>query len=76
MAHPPLLSYSVESRLQPFFEYLTGELGLSAAETVGVVERRPSLLGVGVEGLRRMVGFLQESGSSREEIVELMATSL
>ncbi len=76
LAHPPLLSYSVEARLQPFFQYLSGELGLSAAEAVGVVERRPSLLGVEVDGLRRMVGFLQESGSTREEIIELMATSL
>lgn len=28
-AHPALLSYSVPDRLQPFFAYLTGELGLS-----------------------------------------------
>lgn len=54
-AHPALLCYSVPDRLQPFFSYLTGELGLSAGEAAGVVERRPTLVGVEVAGLRRMV---------------------
>ena len=74
--HPALLCYSVPDRLQPFFEYLTAELGLAAGEAAAVVERRPSLLGVEVGSLRRMVGFLQESGNSREQVVELMSTSL
>lgn len=78
--HPALLSYRVEERLQPFFAYLTGPgpegLGLSQAAAVDVVERRPSLLGVEVGSLRRMVGFLLESGKSLEEVVEMMATSL
>lgn len=41
-----------------------------------MVERRPSILGVEVGSLRRMVGFLLESGSSMEQVVEMMATSL
>ncbi|KAL4431606.1 hypothetical protein ABPG77_001448 [Micractinium sp. CCAP 211/92] len=79
-AHPALLSYRVEERLQPFFAYLTGPapegLALSAQQAAEVVERRPTILGVEVDGLRRMVGFLLESGSSMEEVVEMMATSL
>lgn len=79
-AHPALLSYRVEDRLQPFFAYLTGPapegLALSAAQAAEVVERRPSILGVEVGSLRRMVGFLLESGSSMEQVVEMMATSL
>lgn len=70
----------MEERLQPFFEYLTGPapegLALSAQRAAAVVERRPSILGVEVAGLRRMVGFLLESGSSMDEVVEMMATSL
>ena len=75
--HPPLLCYSVADRLQPFFAYLTGpQLGLSPEEAAAVVERRPSLLGVEVGQLERMVGYLQQSGTGREELLELLATTL
>lgn len=47
-----------------------------AQEAVSVVERRPSIMGVDVPNLQRMVGFLLESGSSREQVVELLSTSL
>lgn len=43
---------------------------------MSVVERRPSIMGVDVPNLQRMVGFLLESGSSREQVVELLSTSL
>ncbi|EFN53178.1 hypothetical protein CHLNCDRAFT_136986 [Chlorella variabilis] len=76
LVHPALLSYRVQERLQPFFEYLTGELGLSPQEAASVVQRRPSIVGVEVDGLRRMVAFLLESGNTKEQVVELMATSL
>lgn len=50
-AHPALLSYCVEGRLQPFFEYLTGDLGLSqqvGGRAVGVLwSWLPGLLLVG-----------------------------
>jgi hypothetical protein len=75
--HPPLLCYSVPDRLQPFFAYLAGpQLGFTAAEAVSVIERRPSLVGVEVGQLEQMVGYLLESGTSREELQELLATTL
>ncbi|KAI7837725.1 hypothetical protein COHA_008447 [Chlorella ohadii] len=75
-AHPALLSYSVPDRLQPFFAYLTGELGLSQQEAASVVQQRPTLVGVEVDNLRRMVGYLLEAGNSREAVLEMLATTL
>ncbi|KAI3436222.1 hypothetical protein D9Q98_002276 [Chlorella vulgaris] len=77
LVHPALLSYRVEQRLQPFFAFLAEQpLALSRDEAAVVVQRRPSILGVEVAGLRRMVAFLLESGNSREQVIELMATTL
>ncbi|GFH14903.1 uncharacterized protein HaLaN_11040 [Haematococcus lacustris] len=42
-AHPPVLSYSVPQRLQPFVEYLQ-ELGIQ--DVGAAISNRPSLLGL------------------------------
>jgi hypothetical protein len=72
--HPPVLCYSPADRLDPFFEYLEG-LGIS--DPVKLVVQRPTLLGLEVNNnLKRMVGYLQDSGYSLEKIQELLGTSI
>jgi hypothetical protein len=69
--HPPVLCYSPEERLKPFFQYL---------ESIGVdvqkVVKRPSLLGLEVNAsLRRIVGYLKEvEQRSDEELADLLET--
>lgn len=72
--HPPVLSYSVEERLKPFFAYLAG-VGI---EDVGaVVVSRPSLLGLDVEAnLRKMVDYLLYIETPPMTIVEYLSKSL
>ena len=75
-AHPPVLCYSVEGRLQPLWAYLSEELGLGQERVAAVLEARPSLLGVDAANLRRVVGYLLASGSSLEEVETLLSTTL
>jgi hypothetical protein len=77
LAFPQVLCYSVESRLGPMFACLTSEMGLSQAQAVSLVSRRPLLLGLADDNLRRIVGFLStQQGASREDIVDLLERSL
>jgi hypothetical protein len=56
-AHPPVLSYSVPARLQPFWEYM-GSIGVP--NVAAAVTKRPSLLGLDVDAnLRKIVDYLQ-----------------
>lgn len=72
--HPPVLSYSPESRLTPLFDYLRERLDLDPATAVTA---RPSLLGLTVEdSLERMVGYLQDNGYSKEQVAEFLCSSL
>lgn len=72
--HPPVLSYSIDSRLQPFLAYLS-EIGI--AEPVKTILQRPTLLGLDADkNLRSIVGYLQENGNSVEEICHLLETSI
>jgi hypothetical protein len=73
--HPPLLSYSVEERLRPFWDYLQREAGIP--DVAAVVARRPSLLGLDVDNnLRRMVGYLQSVDTPPETIAKYLESSL
>lgn len=74
---PQVLSYSIPDRLDPFFNYLVTEVGLSAEQVAGVVQRRAVLLGLDQQALERVVGYLVETnGSSMEEVISLLETSL
>ncbi|KAK9811923.1 hypothetical protein WJX72_012502 [[Myrmecia] bisecta] len=72
--HPPVLSYSVQERLQPFCEYLSS-IGIPSPGQMLV--KRPSLLGLKVEdSLQRMVGYLQANDYSLEQIIKFLETTL
>ena len=72
--HPPVLSYSVDNRLQPFMSYLK-EIGI--AEPAKAVLQRPTLLGLDADkNLKAIVGYLQDNGHSAEEICHLLQTSI
>jgi len=73
---PQVLGYPVEARLQPLFAYLAEALQLSPAAVADLLKARPVLLGLQRESVERMVGFLIENGSSQEEILKLLETSL
>ena len=72
--HPPVLSYSIENRLQPFMSFLK-EIGI--AEPAQTVMQRPTLLGLDADkNLRAIVGYLQENGHSPEDIAHMLQTSI
>jgi len=74
MQHPPVLSYSIETRLQPFMSFLR-DVGI--AEPAQTVLQRPTLLGLDADkNLRAIVGYLQENGHSAEDIAHLLQTSI
>jgi hypothetical protein len=75
---PAVLCYSVEDRLAPLFAYLRGsdQIALSEEQVVTLLTRRPLLLGLAEDNVRRIVGYLDTTGSSREEGVKLLETSL
>jgi hypothetical protein len=59
-AHPPVLSYSVPERLQPFWEYMAS---IGVPDVAAAVAKRPSLLGLDVDAnLRKIVDYLQVGG--------------
>lgn len=72
--HPPVLSYSVPTRLAPFWKYLESVGVDNIAETV--VER-PSLLGLDADqNLRKIVDYLQYIETPPEKIVEYLKRTI
>jgi hypothetical protein len=72
--HPPVLSYSVPARLMPFWEFMGGEVGVP--DVGAAVVRRPSLLGLDLESLGKIVGYLKSVDTPPETIVKYMLTSI
>jgi hypothetical protein len=71
-----MLCYSID-RLEAFFNYLVSEIGLSQEKVNSVVKSRPDLLGLDQTALERLVGYLVETnGSSMDEVIKLLETSL
>ncbi|GFR42696.1 hypothetical protein Agub_g3618, partial [Astrephomene gubernaculifera] len=67
-SHPPVLSYSVPGRLEPFWTYLAS---IGVPDVAAAVTRRPSLLGLTAdEHLRKIVEYLQYTQTPPETIVE------
>jgi hypothetical protein len=66
----------VPERLEPFFLYLEQELQLSNEEIVSMIDRRPVLLGLQRDNIERLIGYLKANGSSKEEQIRLLETSL
>ncbi len=52
-AHPPVLSYSVAERLEPFWSYM---VEIVVTDVAAAVIGRPSLLGLDVDANLRKVG--------------------
>lgn len=77
MSFPSVLAYDVETRLEPLFVYVEKELGITGTEFAKEVQRRPSLLGLRAdENLAKMVGYLESTGSTREQVVEYLMKTL
>ena len=75
--HPAVLAYDVEGRLRPLFAYMESTFERDARMFVEDVMKRPSLLGLRAdENARRMVEYLLENGSSKEEAVEYLLRTL
>ncbi|KAF6253172.1 hypothetical protein COO60DRAFT_463350 [Scenedesmus sp. NREL 46B-D3] len=73
-AHPPVLSYSVPARLQPFWEYMAS---IGVPDVAAAVARRPSLLGLDVDAnLRKIVDYLQYVETPPEKIVQYITTTI
>lgn len=73
-AHPPVLSYSVPERLEPFWAYLS-EIGV--VDVAAAVMSRPSLLGLGVDAnLRKIVEYLRYTETPPETIVKYLVESI
>lgn len=74
LEHPPVISYSPTQRLAPFIEDLR-QLGIT--DPLRVIVRRPSLLGLTVEGsISRIVGYLIETGNDMSQVEDLLATTI
>lgn len=64
----------MEARLAPFFDYLAS---LGIKDPGRLLVQRPSLIGLEADkNLRRVVGYLQETGHTLEQIQNLLATSI
>lgn len=73
-AHPPVLSYDVAGRLQPFWEYMAS---IGVPDVAAAVARRPSLLGLDVDAnLRKIVDYLQYVETPPEKIVQYITTTI
>ncbi|KIY95288.1 hypothetical protein MNEG_12675 [Monoraphidium neglectum] len=72
--HPPVLSYSVEERLAPFWDYMQDTVGLQ--DVGAVIAKRPSLLGLDLSNLEKIVGYLKSVDTPPETIVKYMMTSI
>ncbi|KAG2490606.1 hypothetical protein HYH03_010998 [Edaphochlamys debaryana] len=72
--HPPVISYSVPDRLEPFWEYLSS---IGVPDVAAAVVSRPSLLGLDVNAnLRKIVEYLQYTETPTEKIVEYVCKSI
>lgn len=73
-AHPPVLSYNVQQRLEPFWVYLSS-IGID--NVAAAVVKRPSLLGLDVDAnLRKIVDYLQYVETPPVKIVEYITNTI
>jgi hypothetical protein len=73
-AHPPVLSYNVQQRLEPFWDYLRS-IGMD--DVAAAVVKRPSLLGLDVDAnLKKIVDYLQYVETPPDKIVEYITKTI
>jgi hypothetical protein len=64
-------------RARPLYEFLSESLGISSEQFVGVLLRRPSLLGLKVDtSLRKIVEYLRATDTPPETIVDMVLRSI
>lgn len=73
---PQVLCYSVDERLHPFFDFLTSSLELDKSSLIAMIKHRPGLLGLNQKSVSQLVDYLKSVGSSRDEIIHFLQTSL
>ena len=75
-AFPQVLCYPVEERIMLLFDYLSDTVGFSDTDLRNMILQRPNILGLTGGQLEQMIGFFLANGSSKEEIMRLLQTSL
>jgi hypothetical protein len=73
---PQILCYSVDERMRVLMEYLVDDVGISNENVRQMVLRRPTVFGLQKGQVEQMLGFLLNNGSSKDEIVHLLETTL
>ena len=76
IAFPQILCYSVEERIQDLLEYLVDSVGIPQERLRTILLQRPTVFGLQKKQLEQMLGFLLNNGSSQDEIIRLLQTSL
>lgn len=76
IAFPQILCYSVEERIQDLLEYLVDSVGIPPENLRALVLQRPTVFGLQKKQLEQMLGFLQNNGSTQDDIVRLLQTTL
>lgn len=76
IAFPQILCYSVEERIQDLLEYLVDSVGISQESLRSILLQRPTVFGLQKKQLEQMLGFLLNNGSSQDDIIRLLQTTL
>lgn len=76
ISFPQLLCYSVEERIQGLLDYLVESVGIPPERLRDIIRQRPTVLGLQKRQLEQMLGFLQNNGTTQEEIIRLLQTTL
>lgn len=76
IAFPQILCYSVEERIQDLLEYLVDSVGIPQERLRTILLQRPTVFGLQRKQLEQMLGFLLNNGTTQDEIIRLLQTSL
>lgn len=76
IAFPQILCYSVEERIQDLLEYLVDSVGIPQESLRSILLQRPTVFGLQKKQLEQMLGFLLNNGSSQDDIIRLLQTTL
>jgi len=67
----------VEERIQDLLEYLVSdEIGCSIEQVRTMISKRPTIIGLQRSQVEQMIGFLLNNGSTQEEVVAMLESSL
>eukprot|EP00238_Polyblepharides_amylifera_P007120 CAMPEP_0196579776 /NCGR_PEP_ID=MMETSP1081-20130531/24701_1 /TAXON_ID=36882 /ORGANISM="Pyramimonas amylifera, Strain CCMP720" /LENGTH=146 /DNA_ID=CAMNT_0041899459 /DNA_START=351 /DNA_END=791 /DNA_ORIENTATION=+ len=72
-SHPVVLAYNVEERLAPTLDYL---VSVGVDDLGQLLIKRPSLLGLDLDQLRRLVEYFEANDYTKEQIIEMIKTTV